>query len=181
MLTQVDADKILATPKFVIDKGKPCNTFHLDLVKNKKYRIYLTPADSIDCPKEYLLDIKISDKFRTKITLHTQENKSYFCVFRLDLNGPQHKNPDVITADVPEKFRPYAGKLIDGSHEHYHVEGYGSADWAIPVEFDDFPAKTLTLENYAKEFGNILNALSDVINLQTKLTFESELMYGMDR
>lgn len=35
MLTQVDADKILATPKFVIDKGKPCNTFHLDLVKNK--------------------------------------------------------------------------------------------------------------------------------------------------
>ena len=57
MLTQVDADKILATPKFVIDKGKHCNTFHLDLVKNKKYRIYLTPADSIDCPKEYLLDI----------------------------------------------------------------------------------------------------------------------------
>lgn len=76
MLTQVDADKILATSKFVIDKGKPCNTFHLDLVKNKKYRNYLTPADSIDCPKEYLLDIKISDKFRTKITLHTQENKS---------------------------------------------------------------------------------------------------------
>ncbi len=113
--------------------------------------------------------------------MHTQENKSYFCAFRLDLNGPQHKNPDVITADVPEKFRPYAGKLIDGSHVHYHVEGYGSADWAIPVEFDDFPAKTLTQENYAKEFGNILNALSDVINLQTKLTFESELMYGMDR
>lgn len=181
MLTQVDADKILATPKFVIDKGKPCNTFHLDLVKNKKYRIYLTPADSIDCPKEYLLDIKISDKFRTKITLHTQENKSYFCVFRLDLNGSQHKNPDVITADVPKKFIPYAGKLIGGSHVHYHVEGYGSANWAIPVEFDDFPAKTLTQENYAKEFGNILNALSDVINLQTKLTFESELMYGMDR
>lgn len=44
-----------------------------------------------------------------------------------------------------------------------------------------FPKKTLTQENYAKEFGNILNALSDVINLQTKLTFESELMYGMDR
>ena len=47
MLTQVDADKILATPKFVIDKGKPCNTFHLDLVKNKKYRIYRTTGKSV--------------------------------------------------------------------------------------------------------------------------------------
>ena len=26
MLTQVDADKMLATPKFVIDKGEPCTT-----------------------------------------------------------------------------------------------------------------------------------------------------------
>ncbi len=57
-LPQVDADKMLATPKLVIDKGKPCTTFHLDLVKNKRYRLYLSPADSIDCPKEYLLDIK---------------------------------------------------------------------------------------------------------------------------
>ena len=180
MLTQVDADKMLATPKFVIDKGEPCTTFHLDLVKNKRYRLYLTPAVSIDCPKEYLLDIKISPKFRTKITLHTQDNKSHFCLFRLDLNGPRHQNSEVVTPNVPAKFIPYAGKSIDGSHVHYHVEGYGTADWAIPVEFDDFPAKVLTKKNYTKEFGDILNALTDVINLQTKLTFESELMYGMD-
>lgn len=172
---------MLATPKFVIDKGKPCTTFHLDLVKNKRYRLYLTPAVSIDSPKEYLLDIKISDKFRTKITLHTQENHSYFCLFRLDLNGPRHQNPEEVTSNVPAKFIPYAGQSIGGSHVHYHVEGYGTADWAIPVEFDEFPAKVLTQENYAKEFGDILNALTDVINLQTKLTFESELMYGMDR
>ena len=171
---------MLATPKLVIDKGKPCTTFHLDLVKNKRYRLYLSPADSIDCPKEYLLDIKISDKFRTKITLHTQENNSHFCLFRLDLNGPRHQNPEVVTSNVPDKFIPYAGQSIDGSHVHYHVEGYGTADWAIPVEFDDFPAKILTQKNYAKEFGDILDALTDVINLQTKLTFESELMYGVD-
>ncbi len=179
MLTQVDADKMLAIPKHVIDKGKPCTTFHLDLVKNKRYRLYLSQADSIDCSKEYLLDIKISEKFRTKITLHTQDYKSNFCLFRLDLNGSRHQNPDIVTPNVPAKFIPYAGKLIDGSHVHYHVEGYGSANWAIPVEFDDFSAKELTQENYAKEFGDILNALTDVINLQTKLTFESEFMYGM--
>ena len=86
----------------------------------------------------------------------------------------------MVTPNVPAKFIPYAGKSIDGSHVHYHVEGYGTADWAIPVEFDDFPAKVLTKKNYTKEFGDILNALTDVINLQTKLTVESELMYGMD-
>ena len=152
MLTQLDAEKMLAIPKYVIDKGEPCTTFHLDLVKNKRYRLSLSPTDSIENSKEYLLDIKISDKLRTKITLHTQENKSNFCLFRLDLNGSRHQNPKVVTRDVPEKFTPYAGQLIGGSHVHYHVEGYDISAWAIPVEFDDFPAKTLTLENYAKEF-----------------------------
>lgn len=181
MLTQADAEKMLAIPKFVLDKGKPCTTFHLDLVKNKRYRLFLSPTDSIENSREYLLEIKMSNKLRTKITLHTQENKSYFCLFRLDLNGSRHQNPKSVTPNVPEKFVPYAGQLIGGSHVHYHVEGYESSAWAIPVEFDEFPAKTLTMENYVKEFANILNALSDVINLQTKLTFESELMYGVDR
>jgi len=181
MLTQSDAEKLLAIPKFVIDKGKPISTFNLDLAKSKRYRLYLTPTDSIDSSKEFLLDIKISDKFRTKITLHTQENKSHFCLFRLDLNGPRHQNPQIAPPAVPKKFRPYAAQLIAGSHVHYHVEGYESAAWAVPIEVDEFPAKTLTLENYAKELRSILEALSDLINLQTKLTFESELMYGLDR
>lgn len=63
MLTQSDAEKLLAIPKFVIDKGKPISTFNLDLAKSKRYRLYLTPTDSIDSSKEFLLDIKISDKF----------------------------------------------------------------------------------------------------------------------
>lgn len=180
MLTQLDAERMLAVPKYVVEKGKPCPTFNLDFVKNKRYRLALSPSDSIDKDAEYLLDIKISNKLRTKITLHTQENNTHFCLFRLDLNGQRHQNPCIITSNVPEKFKPFAGEMIGGSHVHYHVEGYDSSAWAIPVEYDEFPAKVLTIENYVKELRHILDALSDMINLQTKLTFESELMYGVD-
>lgn len=59
MLTQVDADKILATPKFVIDKGKPCNTFHLDLVKNKSIGL----SDSC---RFYRLSKRVSFRYQNK-------------------------------------------------------------------------------------------------------------------
>lgn len=44
------------------------------------------------------------------------------------------------------------------------AEGYGSADWAIPVELDDFPAKTPTQENYAKEFGKYFKCFESDFN-----------------
>lgn len=182
MLTQEEAERILAVPKVIVDnKGKMVNSYVLDFAHANDFRIGLSESDSIGKDAEYLLRIRVSNKMRTKISLHTQDNGTHFCVFRLDLNGAPHTNPEVIHEDIPEKFKPFAGTTIGGNHVHYHVFGYPSASWALPVEADSFPVKNLTAENYSEELKRILQALSEVIHLESTITFTSRMMFdGMD-
>lgn len=182
MLTQEEADKILSIPKVIVNKGKAIKLFVLDFTTARDFRIGLSPSDSIDMNAEYLLNIRVSEKTRAKITLHTHENETHYCVFRLDYNGAPHKNPEYVSVDVPNKFKPFAGKTIGGTHVHYHVYGYPTAAWALPIEEDDFPVKKLTIDNFFNEFKDILQSMSEVIHLESKITFEGKIMFdnGMD-
>ena len=181
MLTQEEAEKILITPKIIVERGKKVSSYVLDFMESNDFRICLSPSDSIDNATEYLLRIRVSNKMRAKISLHTQDNDTHFCVFRLDFNGPPHSNPYALSEDVPEKFKPFAGKKIEGNHVHYHVYGYPSAAWALPIENDSFPVKALTEENFSGELRDILQSLSEVIHLESTITLTSRMMLnGMD-
>lgn len=181
MLTQEKARQILSIPKVAVDRGKAIHSFTMDFSQSRDFRIWLSAADSIEKIPKYLLRIRVSEKLRTKISLHTQDNESRFCVLRLDFNGAPHKNPEETNANVPEKFIPFAGVVLSGNHVHYHVDGYPSAAWALPINEDPFPIKSLTEEDYSKELNNILNALADTIHLETKIILIDKMKFnGLD-
>lgn len=181
ILTQEDAERILSTPKVIVEKGKMLSSYVLDFAKSRDVRIWLSSSDNIDKDAEFLLRIRASEKMRVKISLHTQDNETQMCVFRLDFNGATHKNPEYINEYVPEKFKPFTGKILSGNHVHYHVCGYKSAAWALPIEVDTFPVKELTEDNFSQELKDILDALAVVINLESKITLTSRMMFdGMD-
>lgn len=180
-LLQEDADRLLAEPKVIVDKGKAISVYTLDFSLARDFRINLSPSDSIEKGNDFLLRIRISNKLRTKISLHTQESLTTACLFRIDMNGPMHTNPAAVTETLPERFKPFAGQVIDGNHIHYHVQGYPSAAWAIPIDEDPFPVKRLTNKDYAQNLKDILFAMSNSIHLESKIAFEGNFMYdGMD-
>ncbi len=181
MLTQEEAERILSVPKVIVENGKVLNSYILDFAKTYDFRIKLSSSDNINRDAEFLLRIRASEKMRVKISLHTQDENTRSCVFRLDFNGASHKNPEVINEYVPDKFKPFAGMIIKGNHVHYHVYDYPSGAWAIPIEKGSFPIKELTEDNYSNELKNILDAMSEVIHLESKITLTSRMMLdGMD-
>lgn len=176
MLTQEEAERMLATPKVIVESGQRLSSYVLDFAKGHDFRIWLSSSGNISLDKEFLLVIHTSEKMRVKVSLHTQENKTDMCIFRLDFNGATHKNPETVNAHVPERFKPFAGKRIGANHVHYHVEGYDTGVWALPVEVDAFPVKELTKDNFSKELKCVLDALSEVIHLESKIILTSRMM-----
>ena len=74
--------------------------------------------------------------------MHHQDDETKMGLFRVDYNSG-HNNPSELTDKVPQKFHPFVGKhfSINEHHVHYHVEGYKSLAWALPIAEDSFPAK----------------------------------------
>lgn len=181
MLTQDDAERLLSIPKVIVDKGSALSSYVLDFSKSRDFRLFLSPSDSINKDAEFLLRIRVSEKMRVKASLHTQENETNMCIFRLDFNGAPHTNPAVVNEYVPDKFAPFAGKVLMGNHVHYYVQGYKTAAWALPIEEDTFPVKRLTEDGFSKELKDILDALADIIHLESKIILVSRMMLnGMD-
>lgn len=181
ILTQEEADRLIAVPKSVTNNKERISVFELDLSKSSDFRLALCSSDSIDRATEFLLRIRVSEKMRTKISLHTQERKFQYCLFRVDFNGGGHTNPDFVNEYVPSKLKPFAGKILGGNHVHYHVQDYPSAAWAIPVDEDAFPVKKFDFNEYHSELKDIVSAVSDFIHLETKIIITGNLIYdGMD-
>jgi hypothetical protein len=110
---------------------------------------------------KFLIDIQPSKRARYKMTLHSQENNSYFGLLRVDFNG-SHENPERISETLPDELKQYAGmKFRRESHIHLHVEGYKQLAWAIPLRDHVFPTKELTEpSDYLQavvEFANLLH------------------------
>lgn len=180
-LLQEDANKAISIPKVVTQKREAKAILEIDLGKSNDFRLDLCPSDSIEREPEFLLRIHISEKMRTKISLHTQEKEMSYCLFRVDFNGPRHTNPEEVNKYVPEIMKPFAGKVIEGNHVHYHVQGYPTAAWAVPTKYDLFPVKEFDLKNYYSQLKDIIDAVADFIHLETKIIITGNLMYdGMD-
>ena len=176
MLTQEDAERLLSIPKIIVEKGKMLSSYVLDFSKSRDFRIGLSSSDSINKDAEFLLRIRVSEKMRVKASLHTQDNDTKMCIFRLDFNGAPHTNPDDVNEYVPDKFRLFAGQVLKGDHVHYHVQGYKSAAWALPIDADTFPVKKLTKDDFSKELRDILDALAEAIHLESKIILTSRMM-----
>jgi hypothetical protein len=125
----------------------------------------------------FLWEIKQSAKNTLKISLHVQENDSKIGLMRIDYNGA-HTNPEIINDFVPEKFHQYAGKEFTNSehHVHYHVQGYKTLAWAIPLIDDDFEIKTIENEDFNNSLANIVVLFAKTINIETVITINTLLL-----
>jgi hypothetical protein len=171
-LEQAEANRLLCTPKKVWADNRQQEEFYINPFDETEIRLNLVECEDED--SSFLLKITKSEKRRIKVTLHHQENDSDFCLVRIDYNGSSHTNPVIATELVPEHFLAFAGETITDNHIHYHVEGYRSAQWAIPLEISDFPFKTLDNDEYSVTFADIITEFCKLINLKTRLTYQTK-------
>lgn len=125
----------------------------------------------------FLWEITQSSKSTIRISLHFQENESKIGLFRVDYNSGHH-NPEIASENLPEKFVPYVGKSFSSeeSHVHYHVEGYKSLAWAIPIEDSEVAVKQIPNTDINNNFVSAIQNFAKIINLKTILTINPLLL-----
>jgi hypothetical protein len=117
VLTQGDVDALIFMPKHlrVADAllVHPGVHYHRDV-------------DSDDGAERFILTVNRRSIRLSKFT-YQERGRKVVVLYRLDIDGPPHKNPD--------------GKTITGSHLHVWREGY-DAKWAFPVDVSVFTDTT---------------------------------------
>ena len=113
-LTQDEADKLMAMEKRSVDEKEW-------LFPSPGQRIAI-PLTSVDKRENFMLDVT---RAQIKLTKATCQNRARAAIIllRLDLEGPQHRNPD--------------GEEIPCPHLHIYREDFGDK-WAIPAPVDKY-------------------------------------------
>lgn len=173
MFTTKQAQYLIQLPKKVEQNGHLADA--ITFTQPFPFTLRYTLISPDDADYLFLYDITQSTKNHFKLTLYLMEDESRIGLLRVDFNG-QHKNPETITEKVPEIFHPFAGKFFDyhEHHIHYYVEGYKTTlDWAIPLDHDSFPVKSITKSDDIKEAFLQFN---NIINLQTSFIIDPILL-----
>ncbi len=166
---------MLGLPKKVLRDKEIVDTLSLDQTFPFHTRIELiSPTDD---EFVFLWEINQSAKNTIRISLHVQDNDSNIGLMRVDFNSG-HRNPEMISDLLPKRFHVYAGKQFsnDDHHIHYHVEGYKSLAWAIPLVDDPFKMKTLDETNFNNSLINSIYQFAQAINIETNITINPLLI-----
>lgn len=128
-ITQEEAERLIAMDKCAVEQ-KAWN------FPGPGDRIAV-PLISLDKRESFVLDVS---RFQIKLTKATFQNRARVAIilYRLDIDGAPHRNPD--------------GQEIPCPHLHRYREGYGDK-WAVPAPIDRFPDTTdllSTLEAFMK-------------------------------
>jgi hypothetical protein len=117
-IAQEEAERLIAMEKRAVDQ-KLLN------FPGPGDRIVI-PLVSADKRESFLLDVS---RFQIKLTKATFQNRARVAIilYRLDIDGAPHRNPD--------------GQEIPCPHLHRYREGYGDK-WADPAPIDRFPDTT---------------------------------------
>jgi len=147
MISNEQAEFLLTIPKFVVENDKKIDP--LIIIQPNVWRTrYSLMGESNGDIFEFMLEIWQGVKNRLKMSLHFQEDETKIGLFRVDY-WSGHSNPQTISDKVPVKFHPFVGKhfVISEHHVHYHIEGYPTLAWALPIEQDNFPYKETSNTN----------------------------------
>lgn len=165
-----DAERLIALEKKVIEDGVLRVRIRVNFSESGKIRIPIASVNQVG--ELFFLEITQSDKNAVKISFHHQEKQSNTPLLRIDFNS-RHKNPAEIKPTLPQKFWPFAGIYLDQyeGHIHYVVDGYDTLQWAIPLEEDPFPYKTV---GEPPELAKLLTAIFALLNVKTEIQGETQ-------
>lgn len=132
MLTQSDADSLIAMPKRYVGPS----AILLPPGASDPYDV--TDDLGLPVPEEwFILDLGRGKRRTIKLKFQTRARKVVI-LLRLDLNGAPHTNPD--------------GEVVEGSHLHRFREGFGDR-WAQPIDpaqFSDPSDPTTSVREFCR-------------------------------
>jgi hypothetical protein len=163
------ADYLIGLDKHIVLDGELKDTYLLDIQYPMKFRLDLASTEDLD--QNLMVDIWESEKKAFKISLHHQDDNTQYGLLRVDY-GHRHLNPQEILSSLPEKFHPYAGQWLECPHIHYVVDEYKPLVWAIPLEDDNFPVKSI---EGREDYAQTLQAFFNKINVKTNVRFNHQM------
>lgn len=175
-ITNEQAEYLLKVPKRVVKNDELLKTLLIEhrFPLNERFELVSETEDAFT----FLWAIQQSKKHSIRISFHLQENDSKTGLLRIDYNSA-HKNPEVLLNDVPKKFHPFVGKYFSNKehHIHYHVKGYKSLAWAIPLTADEFEIKELNDGmDFNRTFADIIKLFAKTINVETEIIVNESLL-----
>ncbi len=174
-MTNEQAEYLLKLPKKIVENDKLLDK----LIINQEFPFYarFDVLSGKDDEFTFLWEIKQSKKNSIRLNFHHQENDSKVGLLRVDYNGG-HKNPETLSEFLPNKFYPYVGKsFLDENHIHYHVQGYKSLAWAIPLTIDEFEIKEINKDlNFNTIFVDIIKLFAKKVNIETEISVNKLLL-----
>ena len=175
-LTNEQADYLLSLPKkIVINEDLPEKvTIEQKFPLSLRFEL-IAPSDD---EFTFLWEINQSKKNSIRISFHHQENDSKTGLIRVDFNSG-HINPETVSEFLPEKFHPFAGKIFTNKehHVHYHVQGYKTLAWALPLTETDFPIKEINADSeFNANFARLLTTFAKTVNIVTEINVNTLLL-----
>lgn len=175
-ITNEQAEYLLKLPKKVVINETLLDKLIIDqkFPFNSRYELVSEKDEEFT----FLWEIQQSNKNSIRVSFHHQEDDSKTGLLRVDYNSG-HKNPEDISESVPERFRPFAGKYFLNSehHIHYHVQGYKSLAWAIPLSIDKFEIKELKDgAEFNSTFAKIIRMFAKTVNIETEISVNELLL-----
>ncbi len=175
-ISNEQAEYLLKLPKKVVGHEGLLEslTINQQFPINQRFEIISAEDDEFT----FLWEIKQSQKNTVRVSFHHQENDTKTGLLRVDYNSG-HQNPAAISEFVPEEFHPFVGKTFSNKehHIHYHVQGYKSLVWAIPLVDDDFEIKELNRDaQFNSTLADIITLFAKTINLETVITINPLLL-----
>jgi hypothetical protein len=174
-ISNEQADYLLKLPKKIIANETILEDITMD--QHFPFTARYELISEQDAEFSFLWEIKQSKKNSLRVSLHYQEDDSKIGLLRIDYNGG-HTNPETINEFAPIKFHDFAGKAFGNEehHIHYHVEGYRSLAWALPLTNDDFAVKELKENDFNNTFAQVIKYFAKTISIETKITINPLLL-----
>jgi hypothetical protein len=163
-----EAQKMVKLPKWVVDEeGEIVEILTINQEFPMRKRLNLANIDGIK--HEFVLDVKQSEKYGIRLNFQMMDDMNWGLA-RLDYNS-NHKNPGILTEDVPEKFHAHVAELFVGkAHLHYHVDGYPQLAWALPLDETEISTKDVNDDNMTQGFVDAFYSFLNYLNVQTRIS-----------
>ena len=171
-MTNEQAEELIGLKKTIIQNGIEQESVTIEQTFPMNLRFELISKE--DDEYSFLWDITQSSKDSLRISLHFQDDDSKIGLFRVDYNGG-HQNPVVGNESLPVIFKPYIGKYLNESHVHYHVEGYKTLAWALPISETNVKIKEVD-NNRNQQIMDAILDFANLINIETNITINPMLL-----